>query len=884
MNGQMGKNYLVLSLGAILLLILFVISDFSEQARPSTNVNLPVLANDKAFPNEAYYIQRAFPEATPNVEGYEKAMQQLRAQALLRGGPNGFDRSWTSQGPGNIGARINTVAVHPHNKQIIYVGFSAGGVFKTSDGGLNWTPIFDQQTYLAIGDIALDPRNPDIVYVGTGDPNISGFPFIGDGLYRSKDGGKTWESLGLEQQRIISKIAIHPGNSNIIYVACMGLPFERNRDRGVYKSTDGGQSWQQVLFLSEETGVIDMLLNPQNPQELYAAGWDRIRNNKESLVSGYGAKIHKSEDGGASWKVLGNGLPEGPHTRIGLAQSESNPDVVYALYVDMISENGCSGYNLSGIYKSTNAGMSWDAINTSAEAGLPCNALGGFGWYFGKIRVNPFYEDDIFVLGVELWRSSDSGLHWAKETPNWWDYDVHADKHDLIFIDPGSVLLATDGGLYKGHLNTDEFLANGDASDGEWIDIENIASTQFYRVGYNPHQPNLYYGGAQDNGTTAGNAAMVNQWLRIYGGDGFEPVFHPDNPDIFYVEQQNGNIYMTLDGGIRFQKAVAGISGSDPKNWNSPYIMSAHDPRVLYIGTDKIYRSESDSLPNWVAISEPLTQENDFKDHNISSLSESPINAAILYAGSSDAQLWRSIDGATSWKNIGGQLPYRYISSVKASPYYERTVYVTHSGYKDNDFTPHLHRSTDAGATWENITSDLPPIAINDILVLPEREDTVLFVATDGGVYASLNEGLNWNRLGNNMPYIAVNDLVWNEAFNELVAATFARGIMSFPLDSIDLDNSVLAVETINVGTKPPLNLSPNPASTGFWLNFENIEVEQNITVVLLDMNGRLVYKREGIRGERIKEYFSVENLPRGTYLVQLKLRHEIYSGKLILQ
>ena len=270
----------------------------------------------------------------------------------------------------------------PFNDDIILLGFSAGGIFKTSDGGTTWKSIFDDQPFLAIGDITFDPEQPDIIYVGTGDPNISGFPFIGDGVYKSSNGGDTWTHLGLQETRITSKIVVDPSNSNIIYVATMGLPFERNTERGLYKSLDGGATWNQVLFLEEDAGIIDLVIHSDNPQILYASGWNRIRNNGESLIIGDKARIYKTTDGGNSWEMLENGLPTVPLSRTGLAISPSNPNKVYAMFV-------ATDMQLHSIFKTEDGGDNWISLPTAESDGLDDNALGGFGWYFGKIRLHP---------------------------------------------------------------------------------------------------------------------------------------------------------------------------------------------------------------------------------------------------------------------------------------------------------------------------------------------------------------------------------------------------------------------------------------------------------------------------------------------------------------
>ncbi len=739
-----------------------------------SNFSFPIKTNntidkleDKSYPGDNFFFQRSFPDRTFDIKAYTSALEETKAIEQLRTtGYEGFDAEWTVQGPANAGARINAIAVHPINDDIIYAGFSGGGIFKTIDGGANWNPVFDDQPYLAVSDITFDPANPEIIYVGTGDHNVTGQPFIGDGIYKSEDGGDSWQHLGLTDQRIISKIIVHPSNSDIIYAACLGLPFERNNDRGLYKSTDGGNTWSQVLFVSNQSGIVDFLVNPNNPQIIYAASWDRIRNNTESIIYGPNAKIFKSTDGGDSWSQLTNGLPTGDQGRIGLAMSGTNPDVVFAMYVGINSQ-------LQGIYKSTDAGLSWSEISTN---GLSSNALGGFGWYFGQLRVDPGNDNRIYLLGVSLWFTSNSGNTWARVTPLTGPLAPHVDNHDLVFND-GDVYLGTDGGLYK-----------RDQGTSTWNDIENIPTTQFYRTGYNPHEVDKYYGGTQDNGTQAGNASNINNWDHLLGGDGFQVAFHPTDPDIMYAETQNGNIFMKPDAASGFINATSGIIPGDRRNWDMQYILSHHNPNVVYTGTYRVYKSEEDGLPSWSPISGDLTDSiiygNSF--HTITTLGESPVNANFLYVGTTDGNVWRTLDGGATWDSLHSNLPNRYVTSIVASPDSANHIFVAHSGYKYNDFIPHIHYSIDNGDTWQDISGDLPQLAINNIFVIPEQGNQVIYVATDGGVFGTLNGGDSWERLGNEFPYVPVYDIDWNVAKNELIAATFGRSILTYPLDSID--------------------------------------------------------------------------------------------------
>ena len=856
--------------------IVFCFLQCTPSNEPSEKAHAAEILDAKHFPSDHFFNQRAYPDTAFDISAYTDALMEARSMAQFQRDGDIFTGDWTVQGPGNIGGRINTVAIHPSDPQTIYVGFGQGGVWKTTDLGQNWISIFDDQTFLAIGDIVIDPNNPEIVYVGTGDPNISGYPAIGDGLYKSEDGGQTWTHLGLTETRIISKIIVDPSNTQTLYVSTMGLPFEPGPDRGLYKSTDGGQNWAQVLFVSEEAGVIDMLIDPEQPSTLYAAGWDRIRNNFFSNVAGPGARIYKTMDGGDTWTELANGLPQDDQGRIGLTMSGQNTDVLFAEYVGTNSQ-------LYRIFKSVDAGATWDTIPTNEDTGLSASALGGFGWYFGKIRVNPNNDDDIFLLGVDLWRTLDGGENWFVASPPWWTYEVHADKHDLLFAPEGGVydyLLATDGGLYA-NVGTDNFL-----------DIEDIPANDFYRVAYNPHQPDQYYGGMQDNGSSGGNLTTINDWPRIFGGDGFQMAFHPELPDVFFVETQNGNIRVTADNGNSFDSANGATSNDSRKNWDMPYMISAHDPNNLYTGTFRAFKGTLDlngqPSVDWEAISEDITKGvlTSPRYHTISTLHESPLVPGLLYYGASDGNLTRTEDDGENWEVISTDLPDRYVTDVKASPNLEDNVYVSHSGYKYNDFTPHIHRSKDRGQTWESIAGDLPNLAINDVYVLPEHADSILFVATDGGVYGTIDAGLSWERMGTSLPFVPVYDLEVNPDENTLIAGTFARSIMTYPLDSIQFpeppDTMVSNNKTIAKSIDNELLIYPTLAKDQVNIEFENPDAAIPFELVVLDATGKLVYTQNGTTNGNTVVPVSVRYLANGTYRVKVRLGRKMLSGSFI--
>lgn len=827
---------------------------------------------DKHGPSDHFFTQRAYPDKTLDIQAYETALHTAMEQADEKNG-TGFDGEWETQGPGNIGARINAVAIHPTDENIIFAGFSHGGLWKTTNGGLTWLPVFDDQPYLSISAITFDPANLNNIWVGTGDENISGYPFIGDGIYKSEDGGETWTHKGLVEQRIVSEIIVDPTDGNRIYAATMGIPFERNDDRGLYRTTDGGETWEQILFISDQAGISDLTIDPFDPQTLYASGWDRIRNTTESLIVGPGSKIYKTTDGGDNWEMLTNDLPQEDLGRTGLAISQMTPGLMYAMYVGTNSQ-------LANIYKTTDSGMSWDTIPTSEGNLLDSGALGGFGWYFGQIRVNPTDDDDVFLLGVDLWRTQDGGDFWFRAAPPWFYYDVHADKHDLQFAASGNIYLGTDGGLYN---STD----NG----GYWNDIENIPTTQFYRVAYNPHEPDFYFGGAQDNGTTGGNSDDINDWVRIFGGDGFQAIFHPDIPEVFYVETQRGNITMTVDGGYSFESGDTGIEFSDRRNWDMPYIMDHENSIIFYAGTYRMYRSTAGVVPLYEPISEMLTDTvgpspDRNSNHTITTIFQSPINTDYIYVGTTDANVWRSLDDGVTWEEITNDLPQRYVTDVKASPTFENGVYVAHSGYKDNDNIPHLHYSDDNGDTWTDISEDLPQLAINDIYVLPNHQDSVIFVGTDGGVYATLDSGENWERMGNNMPFIPIYDMEFNVAKNELVAGTFARSIMSYSIDSLLFMQPVDTVDTPTneqfFTKKQTLEIYPSPAVDEITVGFYNSEFGKSSELVVLDASGKLVLQASFRKDGEIAEKLDISKLVAGNYFIKVKTRHTIRSGQFV--
>jgi photosystem II stability/assembly factor-like uncharacterized protein len=791
--------------------------------------------------NERMLLQRSYPDPHFDLRAYHAGV--IEAARERDQASNTRSLEWITQGPGNIGGRFNCIVAHPNDPDIIYAGAATGGVFKTTNGGVDWVPVFDEQPYLSIGCIALDPTDPNTVWVGTGDANISGLVYTGDGIYKSSDGGDTWTHMGLSEQHVLSSIVIDPGDPNVLYVGAMGNPFAHDNNRGLYKTMDGGANWEQVLFVSDQAGVIDLVMDPTNSSVLYASSFDRIRSNAERIAHGPGSRIWKTVDAGANWIVLSNGLPPFNVGRIGITIYPSDPDILYACIAD-------STYHVQGVYKTTNGGSTWNALNTS-----DLDNYGGFGWYFGKIHVNPGNPDQVYVLGVDSYTTSNGGFTWDLIAPEWWLYEVHADHHGMYFIDPQTILLCTDGGLYRTTNNC-----------ATWTDIDNIPVNQVYHAIENPHIPEEYWCGVQDNGTSKGAAINIDSWQRIWGGDGFLPAIDPENADVVYAESQYGNLVFSDDGGDNFQDGTSGIDFNDRVNWDMSYFISALDHTVLYCGTDKVYRMDNAPYGFWQPISDDLTDglDDDPDDmHTITTVAGSPLSPNVLYAGTADANVWASTNEGDDWTNVTGTLPVRYVTAVTASPNEANTVYVTHSGYRDNEYIPHVHRSANNGGTWVDISGDLPQVGVNDILITPGIEQ-LLFVSTDVGVYYSNNGGLVWQRLGENMPLMPVFDIELSIDGTRLVASTFARSVQT-----IDITDLLIVSVSEGVAQADGPLVFPVPAVNEVNVQWPGHSVADY--TVYNSAGERVATGRSTSSAFRI----AVNHLPKGGYVLELSAKEQ---------
>lgn len=708
-------------------------------------------------------------------------------------------------GPAFLSGRIADIKTHSENENIWYVATGSSGVWKTINAGTTWTPIFDDQTSYSTGCITLDPSNPEIVWLGTGE-NVGGrHVAYGDGIYRSTNGGKTWKNMGLKKSEHISEIIVHPDNSNIIWVAAQGPLWTKGGERGLYKTTDGGKSWRRVLGNKEWTGVTDIMMDPRNPQVLYAATWDRHRTVAALMGGGPGTAIYRSDDGGENWKVLKTGLPNNPDSnndgivdeddnpirnlgKIGLAISPQDPDIVYAA-IELERKKGA-------VYRSSNRGESWVKMSNTVSGGTGPH-------YYQELYASPHEFDRLYLMNVRVLTSADGGKTFEQLK----ERDKHSDNHAIVFKkdDPNYIMLGTDAGIYETFDKAET-----------WRYIKNLPLTQFYKVAVNNAEPFYHiFGGTQDNGSAGGPSATDEQqgiankhWYKTLFADGHQSATDPVYNDIIYAETQQGGLYridLTTGEQVSVQPK-AGIGEPHERfNWDAPILVSPHDPKRLYFASYRVWKSESRG-DDWEAISGDLTRNEDrltlpimgrkqswdnpwdvgaMSNYNtITSLAESPVQEGLLYAGTDDGFIQVSENGGDSWRKIPvtnlGLASRTFVNDIKADLFDANTVYVALDNHKEGDFSPYLFKSTDKGLTWKSISGDIPDRTLVWRMVQDPVKKNLLFAATEFGIYASLNGGASWQKL-KGAPTISFRDLTIQKRENDLVAASFGRGF--FVLD-----------------------------------------------------------------------------------------------------
>jgi photosystem II stability/assembly factor-like uncharacterized protein len=683
-------------------------------------------------------------------------------------------------GPAVISGRVVSFAVNPKEHEQYYVGVASGGVWKTVNSGTTFEPVFDHYGSYSIGCVAINPSNPHEVWVGTGEANSQRSVSYGDGVYKSEDDGHSFKNIGLKNSQHIAAILFDPHDTKTVYVAAQGPLWSAGGDRGLYKTNDAGKTWDKVLNISENAGVTDVVMDPRDPEVLYAASYQRRRHRWTMIDGGPESAIYKSTDAGKSWDKLTNGLPGGDLGRIGIAISLVNPDVLYAT-VEAEGDNG-------GIFRSTDRGATWEKRNSHVETQM----------YYGRMICDPFNVDRIYVPGTLLMVSDDGGRTIYRLPIK----NVHVDNH-TIWPDPtdrNHFLLGGDGGVYESH---DQWKT--------WSFKSNLPTAQFYRVSVDNTTPFYYvYGGTQDNASFGGPSRTINasgivnsDWIHTTGGDGFKTVIDPSNPNIVYSESQYGGL-------VRYDKATGeelGIRPIEGKgepslrwNWDAPLVISPFSHSRLYFGANKLFRSD-DYGSTWTAVSGDLTRQLDrntlpvmgkiwppeaINKHgntafwgNLSFISESPKAEGLIYVGTDDGLVQVTGDGGKTWRRIDkfkGVPEMTYVSSVQASLFDANVVYASFDNHQMGDFKPYVLKSTDEGKSWNSISSNLPQEGAVLCIAQDPVDPNMLFVGTEYGVHFTIDGGKTWTQLKAGLPTIAVMEIAIQSRENDLVLATFGRG------------------------------------------------------------------------------------------------------------
>jgi len=704
----------------------------------------------------------------------ERALEKWRTRAAAAATVG----NWTFAGPTNIGGRLTSLAVDPINPDHIWAGAAAGGVFESTDRGDNWSPVFDGQPLLPVGAIAAHPSNPEIVYVGTGEANGAGYSYDGDGVYRTLDGGATWQAIGLSDTRRIGRIAIDPQNPQRLFVAAAGGVYVPDDHRGVYRSTDGGTTWTQVLFVSTTAGAIDVAIDPGNSNRIYAAIWEHYSTATRWVAGGTNSAIWRSDDGGDTWTRLTNGLPASSPTigRIGLALAASSPQTVYALY---LNDPG----SFIGVYKTTNGGDNWFRVDT--PGGIQQSIFQGFGYYFGQIRVDPSDARKVYLLDVYYSRSIDGGVTYTNTLTG-----LHVDHHDLVIL-PGRLYMANDGGFYHSE--------DGGAT---WTQSFSLPASQFYDLGIDPQSPLIRYGGLQDNGSVRTKTGGLSNWTSVNGGDGFQCEVDPVNDKNVTCESQFGAIVRSTNGGSSFSSGVNGIVTTDRRNWNTPITNDPLTASRLYTGTVRVYRS-ANAAQLWSPISGDLTDGPPPSSQargggvgashlastvagTITTIAVSRVDTSVLWAGTDDGNVWVTANGGALWTQVNVPGRTEWVTRVEADPFAAGGAFVTFSGYRDGSPMPRIFRTIDYGTTWTDISTGLPDVPLNCVSADPAPDDRGrLFVCSDLGVHVSDDFGRRWSDLGSGLPGVVVHDLDLVTSSRELFAGTHARGMYRYDLSQL---------------------------------------------------------------------------------------------------
>lgn len=734
--------------------------------------------------------------------------------------------AYRALGPYGAGSWVTSFAVpsSPPQAQLytFYVGTRNGGVWKTTNNGTTFEPIFDGQPKLSIGDIAVAPSDANIVWVGTGESYCARSSNPGDGVYKSTDAGKTWKNMGLNDSHHIARIIIHPLNPDIVYVAAMGHLFTMNTERGVFKTSDGGKTWQKILYVNEKIGAVDLVLVNSTPDVLYAAMYDKVRLPWHYELGGPESAIYRTLDAGKTWTRLADGLPTGRIGRIGLDVYQKNPQILYAVVengnrrpptaqeIEQDKRRGIEPAQRTAgneVFRTDDGGKTWRKVNAGYEA-----ALNKAPYSFNQLRIDQNDQDTVYITGQSLASTNDAGKTWkGLSWPSDGVFQRAFGDWRTMWVDPlnsNRLLFGSDGGVYISY------------DRGKTCHhCYNIPLGEFYAVGVDMEDPYNVYGGMQDHdswkGPTNGWSGVVglSDWVTVGGGDGMYNCIDPTDSRWLYNNREFGAMWR-LDQKLGVQKEITPRreNGQEPLrfNWTPPIALSPHNPAIVYVGAQVVFRS-LDRGDHWQEISPDLTTDEDSKQHGeghisyctITTLAESSVKPGVIWAGADDGKVQVTKDGGATWFDrtakiaaVGGPENF-WVSRVFVSPHDAGTAFVAKTGWRFDDFRPCLYKTTDYGETWTSITADLPQKSIN-VVVQDRKNPNLLFVGTEQGVYVSIDGGGRWVALKNNMPWVKVTDLVIHPRENDLVVCTYGRGLYITDITPLQEMNETVLAEDVH--------------------------------------------------------------------------------------
>ncbi len=811
----------------------------------------------------------------PTVQARQESKKNITVEALII--PDLFkNMSWRNIGPANMMGRVADVEGVPGNPNIVYVGAASGGIWKTVNGGVSWTPIFDDQPVASIGDLALEPGNPDVIYAGTGESNVRNSVSFGNGVYKSTDGGNTWWHLGLEDTEHISRIVINPKNPDIIYVGALGHAFGPNKERGVFMSTDGGRTWEKVLYTDDRHGVADMDINPQNPNIVFAGLWLFERKPWTFTSGDEEGGLFRSIDGGRTWEKITKGLPK-LVGRLGIKVARSNPDVVYVITE---SPEGT-------LYRSDDRGETFRNVSKNVQ-------IVSRGFYYTDIRVDPADENRVYAVSSRLSLSIDAGKTFRRISP-----ETHVDFHSL-WIDPENpnrMWQGQDGGVCVSY-----------DRGKTWDYVNNFPIGQFYQIYADSREPFYYVGGGmQDNGTWSGPSRnkepfgiLNDDWRMVSFGDGFHIVVHPRNNEYFLSESQGGNI-MRTDMRTREQQIVSpqprradGAPVSTLKyrfNWNAPILLSLHNSQTVYVGGNVVFKS-TDFGTTWEIISPDLTTNDPEKQRTaggpawtenttaeyhcaIISLSESPLQPGILWAGTDDGKLHVTMNGGEAWQSVIENVPkippFSPVSHVEPSRISAGVAYCSFDRHMLDDFRPFVYKTTDFGRTWTNVTGNLPGKAYVWVVREDPRNPDIIYAGTELGLFVSFTQGKHWINLRmKNLPTVSVHDILIHPRENDIILGTHGRSLWIFDDVSFlqELTPDILTNLAHLFSIRPALRFNTKPTRYGIgdkvyrgpnppygaYLTYslkQTLEKKVSVMLEIVDSTGQVIRTIKNIPKER---------------------------------